>query len=1072
MGRLTMHKTRLAAGLASALTWAAPAAAQDASWLAAPPNSNFNDTANWTPTTVPIGTASFGTSTGTNITFANDTTLGGWIFNAGASNYSFTNNHSLIFAGAGIVVNGGSVSITSDNLLSFAYSSTAGSASITNNSVLEFFDTSTAGSASITNNGGLYFFSGSMAGSASITNNSVLQFSNTSTAGNASITNNGSLYFYSGSTAGSASITNNSLLEFFDTSTAGNASITNIGGLYFFSGSMAGSASITNNSVLEFFDTSTAGTANITNNGSGYFYSGSTAGSARITNNNLLQFFDTSTAGNASITNNSVLQFGSGSTAGSAIITNNNLLQFFDTSTAGNASITNNGGLYFYSGSTAGSSSITSDNLLRFVNSSTAGSARITNNSLLEFFDTSTAGTASITNIGGLYFFSGSTAGSASITNGAAGAVTDFSGSSGPVNNGQLSAGSIAGNGQFYLGANQLTVGGNNLSTIVSGVISDCGPSGSSCISGAFGGSLVKTGTGTLTLSGSNIYTGTTTVDAGTLNVTGSLAASSPVSVNTGAVLAGTGSVGSVSINSGGTLAPGDGTPGSSMNLGSLALQAGATYVVMLNPATTSSANVTGAATLGGATVKAIYANGSYISKQYTILTAGNVSGTFGSLVNTNLPANFTTRLSYDPTHAYLNLALNFVPEPARAFTSSNQRNVANALINSFNTAGGIPLVFGALTPAGLAQVSGEAATGSLQPTFDAMNLFLGILSDPFIAGRGNGATTNGAAPAYAEEGYDLSAYAPGDTPRSKNERDAYAAISHKAPAMADPLIPRWSVWAAGYGGSQTTDGNASLGSSTATSSVAGVAVGADYRISPFTTAGFAMAGGGTNFNVANGLGSGHSDLFQAGTFIRHTVGAAYLSGALAYGWQDVTTNRIVTISGADRLQARFSANAWSGRVEGGYRVVSPAMGGVGITPYAAGQFTTFDLPAYAESVLSGANTFAQAYNAKSVTDTRSELGVRTDKSYAVQDAILTLRGRLAWAHDFNPDRTVAATFQTLPGASFVVNGAAMASDAALVTGAAEMKWIGNWSVAATIESEFSNVTRSYAGKGTVRYAW
>jgi uncharacterized protein with beta-barrel porin domain len=289
---------------------------------------------------------------------------------------------------------------------------------------------------------------------------------------------------------------------------------------------------------------------------------------------------------------------------------------------------------------------------------------------------------------------------------------------------------------------------------------------------------------------------------------------------------------------------------------------------------------------------------------------------------------------------------------------------------------------------------------------------------------------------------------------------------------MADSLTPRWSVWAAGYGGSQTTDGNPSLGSGTATSSVAGVAVGTDYRISPFTTAGFALAGGGTNFNAADGRGSGHSDLFQAGAFIRHNVGAVYLSGALAYGWQDVTTNRVVTITTTDRLQACFSANAWSGRVEGGYRVVGPATGGVGITPYTAGQFTTFDLPAYAESVLSAANTFALAYNAENVTDIRSEVGIRTDKSYAVQDAILTLRGRLAWAHDFNPDRTIAATFQTLPGASFVVNGAAMASDAALVTGAAEMKWIDDWSVAATFESEFSNVTQSYAGKGTVRYAW
>ena len=85
---------------------------------------------------------------------------------------------------------------------------------------------------------------------------------------------------------------------------------------------------------------------------------------------------------------------------------------------------------------------------------------------------------------------------------------------------------------------------------------------------------------------------------------------------------------------------------------------------------------------------------------------------------------------------------------------------------------------------------------------------------------------------------------------------------------------------------------------------------------------------------------------------------------------------------------------------------------------------------------------------------------------------ILTLRGRAAWAHDFNPDRAVGATFQALPGASFVVNGARQASDSALTTASAEMKWLNGWSMAATFEGEFSNVTRSYAGKGVVRYAW
>ena len=491
-----------------------------------------------------------------------------------------------------------------------------------------------------------------------------------------------------------------------------------------------------------------------------------------------------------------------------------------------------------------------------------------------------------------------------------------------------------------------------------------------------------------------------------------------------------------------------------------LTFQTGAVYKVFVNPATASLANVGGTATLGGATLNAAWANGSYIARQYTILTAGSVSGTFNPTVaNTNLPANFRDALSYDATHAYLNLILSFTT-PAPGGLNGNQNNVANTLINFFNTTGGIPAAFSSLNAGGLTQVSGETATGSQATTFNAMNQFMGLLTDPFIDGRGDGPGAGGAtstAPGYAS------------TQKPAAIRDAYAMFTKAPPAVS--FEQRWSVWAAGYGGSQTTDGNAALGSSTATSRLAGAAVGADYRISPNTIAGFALAGGGTSFAV-NGLGSGRSDLFQAGAFVRHNVGPAYISAALAYGWQDITTDRTVTVAGIDQLRARFNADAYSGRVEGGYRFVTPWVGGIGITPYAAAQFTTFDLPAYAEQAIAGANTFALAYGSKSVTDTRSELGLRTDKSFAAWGGVLTLRGRFAWAHDFNPDRAIGATFQTLPGASFVVNGARQAGDSALTTASFEMKWMNGWSAAATFEGEFSNVTRSYAGKGVVRYAW
>jgi hypothetical protein len=81
-------------------------------------------------------------------------------------------------AGLGIVINGGSATITNNGavgFLEFRNASTADSATITNNGggILIFADTSTAGSATITNSAG-----------------SVFEFFTTSTAGNATITNN------------------------------------------------------------------------------------------------------------------------------------------------------------------------------------------------------------------------------------------------------------------------------------------------------------------------------------------------------------------------------------------------------------------------------------------------------------------------------------------------------------------------------------------------------------------------------------------------------------------------------------------------------------------------------------------------------------------------------------------------------------------------------------------------------------------------------------------------------------------------------------------------------------------
>lgn len=613
-------------------------------------------------------------------------------------------------------------------------------------------------------------------------------------------------------------------------------------------------------------------------------------------------------------------------------------------------------------------------------------------------------------------------------------------------------AGNIVGLGatdaiNFALGANTFTYGAAN----------------------SFSGiNQVNVSSGTVILNGANSATNVS-VSGGNLQVgdASNAAASLTGTVGvTGGTLSGHGTViGNVTVGNGGTLAPG-GSIGTLTIQGNLALAAAASYMVEISAVGSSSTSVTGSATLGG-TVRVMSPTNTYrFNSPYTILTSAGLGGTqFGGLA---LPNGMVGSLIYpNGNDVQLTLTSNL---RQLAGMSVNQRNVATALDTAFNgggQTGALGAIFFGNVQQNLTQASGELATGSQQTTFDAMNLFMGLLTDPFVAGRDNGVNGGAGATPFADEGDSASAYAANGKARTRSERDAYGMIT-KAPPMADSFTQRWSVWAAGYGGSQTTDGNATLGSNSTTSRIAGTAVGADYRFSPFTIAGFALAGGGTNFSV-NGLGGGRSDLFQAGAYVRHTAGAAYISAALAYGWQDITTDRVMAITSIDRLHAEFNANAFSGRLEGGYRFVTAW---TGVTPYAAAQFTTFDLPAYAEQALSGANTFALAYGAKSVTDPRSELGLRTDKSFAMQDGILTLRGRFAWAHDYDPNRNIAATFQTLPGASFVVNGAAQASDSALTTASVEMKWINGWSAAATFEGEFSNVTASYAGKGVVRYAW
>jgi autotransporter-associated beta strand protein len=608
------------------------------------------------------------------------------------------------------------------------------------------------------------------------------------------------------------------------------------------------------------------------------------------------------------------------------------------------------------------------------------------------------------------------------------------------------SIGSLAGAGDVTLGTATLTTGNDNTNTTFSGGISDTG-------------GLTKIGTGIFTLSGTSGYTGATSVDAGTLLVNGSIAGSA-VTVNAGATLGGTGTVGPTTIASGGTLAPGN-SIGTITVSGALALNSGSTYAVEVSPSSADKTVVTGAASLAG-TAQATFQPGSYMPKQYTIVTSAGLGGTtFDTFAASGVPSGFDASLSYTATDALLNLAAALGKNQG---LNGNQQNVANAINGFFNGGGTLPpnflsifgLTGGSLQDA-LSLLSGEAATGAEQSAFRMTGQFLGLMMDPYVDWT-NGNSFGGRAIGFAPEQARL---IPPDA------ASAFASARRRSPGPDSPFERRWGIWSTGFGGTGNTSGDAAIGSHDTKASTYGIAVGLDYRLSPDAVVGWAVSGGGTDWSLASGLGSGSGNVFQFGVYGAVRSGQAYIatSAGLANHW--VSTNR--NGPAGERIAGSFSGQGLGLRLEGGYRF-GDAFGG--ITPYAAGQAQTFRAPAYSEDDLS-ASGFALSYNARTANHVRSELGARFDQGKLFDSGSrLTLRSRLAWAHDWLRDPSLRATFQPLPGATFVVNGAAPTRDAALTSAGFELSLASGITLLAKVDGEFAANTQTYSGSGSLRYRW
>lgn len=534
-------------------------------------------------------------------------------------------------------------------------------------------------------------------------------------------------------------------------------------------------------------------------------------------------------------------------------------------------------------------------------------------------------------------------------------------------------------------------------------------------------GSLTQAGTGTTVLSADNSYTGATTVESGTLDVEGSIAASA-VTVLSGSTLEGTGSVGSTLIEKGATLAPIGMTSALSVQ-GNLEMADGATLSVhedhhpsgttmevngqaydQLNSGTVA---VTGTTALSG-TLNVNMPPGTLMKSHeyYTLITS---DGGFSSKADT-LQSNLTNLYTFlSPSLYYTNNDLDLLISRNDVTFSSvvgtrNERAVAqvlDSLPESNVLVQGMESLDAAEARQSMNAVSGEvyasARTALIQDSVYVRQAALDRLetADCQEGGMSGAIHTASLATGRKDEG----------------------CLSGQA-----------VLWGETYGGlgRNNGDGNAASMHHSTTGFIMGLdtpIMDGKWRIGGLFSYGRSM------FDVGSGRGStGHSNNITVGGYAGTHWGALSLKLGASYTWNMLSMQRNVAISDyASRQSSSYSGGTAQAFGELGYRFHT-AYGTVETFGNVA--YVNLDTHGYQEeggaAALQGRGTNTGV--------TFSTFGVKMFKSVQVGKLLLLPHGSLAYRRAFGLLTPTNHTMLASVGSGDMdVAGVALSQDSAMV---------------------------------------
>lgn len=521
--------------------------------------------------------------------------------------------------------------------------------------------------------------------------------------------------------------------------------------------------------------------------------------------------------------------------------------------------------------------------------------------------------------------------------------------------------------------------------------------------------------------------------------------------------------------NSGWIGVTGNGVPIIHLLSGIYAQTADGTLSLRVGAGGNDALGVTGVARLAG--TLAVPFQTSTLLTTYTLLRAtGGTTGHFTTLATSGLPTFVGAALAYSGTDVALNLTSRMARQTG---LSPNQSATGGAVDNLFNS--GAIANTGNAASAALGRLYGldasqlgpalGALSGEVHASEQSVLINDGLLTREVLTSRLRQLSYSGTSGAAAALGYSGEMLSYGTEPTAApGSVGASPAGAVQVPPPDHDRTPGLALWAQGYGGWGSFDGNGNAARVSTT--LGGVVAGFDKRIGATTHLGVAVGYSQSNATIGNLGSSAQADGGLVAAYAGTSLGDWKLRGGASYNLSQVDTSRAVVFPGfGDSARGHYNAGLLQMFGEVGYGI---ALGQVAIEPFAGLAFAHLDTDRFTET----AGSIGLTSRAASSDVGYTTIGLRVATEMTLPNGmVLVPHASVAWQHAFNDVRPEARLgFTGIDNAAFSTSGIPLAANAALLDVGAALRVSRAVKVSLSYMGELADGARKNAVNGSITW--